>query len=238
MIPSSDSSEALEEQVRLWEETLEEDSEVVEVPLNQALMHDIQLLVDRLVAKADRLVGNFTTNMAENWMLIRCKFDGGKFVNRSQSGSFEQRCYGVALQKNLGKTWVRASWEEMTGAPANEILVDTANHLAKIQDDNRKRKRTEKAKESRRRSKCSRVDNTVAAQKAYSHHDGQIEPDDYIEDISDEKLAKEKDKYYKKNVRRRLKPLKPKRESKLTLKNRWKRGRKESLRPMLGHLQK
>ena len=58
----------------------------------------MQILVDRLASKSSRLIKNFTTNIAENWMHVRCKFDGGKYVNGSQSGSFQHRCYGAGLQ--------------------------------------------------------------------------------------------------------------------------------------------
>ena len=33
-------------------------------------------------------------------MPIRSKFDGGKQINRSQSGSWEGRCAGAALRVN------------------------------------------------------------------------------------------------------------------------------------------
>ena len=54
------------------------------VELNDKMMHDIQMLVARLVEKASQLLGNFTTNLAESWMHIRSKFDGGKVINRSE----------------------------------------------------------------------------------------------------------------------------------------------------------
>ena len=54
------------------------------VELNDKMMHDIQMLVARLVEKASQLLGNFTTNLAESLMHIRSKFDGGKVINRSQ----------------------------------------------------------------------------------------------------------------------------------------------------------
>lgn len=44
-------------------------------------MIDIQKQVSRLVAKAGQLIGNFTTNLAESWMHMRTKFDGGKVIN-------------------------------------------------------------------------------------------------------------------------------------------------------------
>ena len=39
-------------------------------------------------------------------MHVRAKFDGGKVVNRSQSGSWEHHCMGAGLQHNMGKEWV------------------------------------------------------------------------------------------------------------------------------------
>ena len=56
--------------------------------VDERMLCDIQRLVGRLVAKADLLLGNFTTNLCEGWMHIRTKFDGGKQINRVQSGSW------------------------------------------------------------------------------------------------------------------------------------------------------
>ena len=53
------------------------------------LLLDISVTVSRLVAKA----------VAKNSMSIRCKFEGGKVVNRSLSGSWEFRCMGAGLRK-------------------------------------------------------------------------------------------------------------------------------------------
>ena len=78
--------------------------------LNPQLMHEIQVAVSRLVCKAAQLIHNFTTNLAESWMHIRCKFDGGKVVNRSQSGSWEHTllwCRSRAKpRKRMGSTSV------------------------------------------------------------------------------------------------------------------------------------
>ena len=54
--------------------------------INPKLYHDIQVILSRLVAKAEQLIDNVTTNLAESWMHVRTKFDGGKVINRSQSG--------------------------------------------------------------------------------------------------------------------------------------------------------
>ena len=49
-----------------------------ETSIDPKMMIDIQKQVSRLVAKAGQLIGNFTTNLAESWMHMRTKFDGGK----------------------------------------------------------------------------------------------------------------------------------------------------------------
>ena len=45
------------------------------------MLHDITTKLSRLVAKSKQLIGNHTTNLAECWMHIRAKFDGGKVIN-------------------------------------------------------------------------------------------------------------------------------------------------------------
>ena len=114
------------------------------------MMHDIQVLLSRLVAKARQLLGNATTNLKECWMHIRSKFDGGKVINRSQSGSWEHRCMGAGLQQNMGKEW----GPKMTESSPNPVFVDAAQHSAKKAEKDQKRKATDEAKK-KRRSKCS-----------------------------------------------------------------------------------
>ena len=53
--------------------------------------------------------------MAESFMNIRCKFDGGKFYNRIQRGSFQHRTYGAALRFQLGPDWTSKAWFQTTG---------------------------------------------------------------------------------------------------------------------------
>ncbi len=72
------------------------------VDLESELLADVSVLLQRLADKADRLIGNFTSNIAEAWMNIRAKFDGGKMYNRSNRSSWHARCYGGALRMNVG----------------------------------------------------------------------------------------------------------------------------------------
>ena len=137
-----------------------------------------------LVAKASQLIGNETTNLAECWMHIRSKFDGGKVINRSQSGSWEHRCMGAGLQQNLGKEWGPQVWKIMTKTSPNKVFSDTAHNNAKTTEKDRKRKATQEAKDRRRQSKYCRNDNSLAARRAYDRHDGNETPDNIVDDVA------------------------------------------------------
>ncbi len=65
--------------------------------------HNIQVVLSRLVTKAEQLVDNVTTNIAESWMHLRSKYDGGKVFNRPQFGSWEDRFMGAGLLRSVGK---------------------------------------------------------------------------------------------------------------------------------------
>ena len=94
----------MEDQERLWRETTADDDPATEeeilrggqvaTDINPKLHHDIQVILSRLVGKAEQLIDNVTTNIAESWIHVRSKFDRGKVINRSQSGSWEHRCMG------------------------------------------------------------------------------------------------------------------------------------------------
>ena len=203
-------ADIIRDQERMWQDTMQEypatavescpEPGEITQELNPQMMHDIQVLVSRLVSKAGQLIHNFTTNLAENWMHIRCKFDGGKVVNRSQSGSWEHRCYGAGLQQILGKHWAPDTWEKVTNSPPNQVFRDTAESSAKKNNADRKRKATDEAKNSRRQNKYSKKDNSTAAQKAYSQHNSNIQPDDVCSDVSPDYLESLEKSYYNTHV--------------------------------------
>lgn len=194
----------------LWNETLRDDP-ITERDaltggnhghqLNPQLMHEIQVAVSRLVGKAGQLIYNFTTNLAENWMHVRCKFDGGKVVNRSQSGSWEHRCHGAGLEHNLGKEWGPKVWEQATKSPPNQVFSNVATASAKITARDRKRKAEDHSKESRRRNKYSKTDSSTAACRAYRQHNSEIEPEEVTDDVSPEYLESLKQSFYNTKVK-------------------------------------
>ena len=127
-------------QEQLWKETTTDDLSIerealrggdVPTDMDPKMHHDLQVILSRLVGKARQLIENETTNIAESWMHIRSKFDRGKVVNRSQSGSWEHRCMGAGLQQNIGKKWGPACWMDMTDSPPNDVFVDAAECSAK-----------------------------------------------------------------------------------------------------------
>ncbi len=81
----------------MWAEKLADDPGTEDVQwdgltptnIDPRLYHDIQVQPSRLIGKAEQLIGNVTTYLAESWMHIRTKFDGGKVINRCQSGAWE-----------------------------------------------------------------------------------------------------------------------------------------------------
>ena len=141
-----------------WRETLADDPAterearqggLTPTKVNDKMLHDIQTVLNRLVGKANKLLGNHTTNLAECWMHMRTKFDGGKVINRSQSGSWEHRCMGAGLCQNMGVEWGPQVWKNMTNASPNKVFTDAVDCSAKRVKKDTKRKNTEAAKESR-----------------------------------------------------------------------------------------
>ncbi len=104
------------------------------------MYHDIQVILSRLVAKAEQLIDNVTTNLAESWMHVRTKYDGGKVINRSQSGSWEHHCMGAGLQHNMGKEWGPVAWKQMTHSSPAKIFKDASQRSAKKASSEKERK--------------------------------------------------------------------------------------------------
>jgi len=103
-------------------------------------------------------------------MHIRSKFDGGKQINRSQSGSWEGRCAGAALRVNEGPAWGPACWANVTKSEANKCFKSVSAAKSKKVVADYKRKSKEEAKIKRKRRK--RNDNSLQSRLDYSRYDG------------------------------------------------------------------
>ena len=106
-------------------------------------------------------------------MHMRCKFDGGKQINCSQSGAWEGRCAGAGLRQNYGPNWGPHVWEQVTGDEPNTVFREVSQNRTKEVNRDRARKSGSGAKESRRKSKQKKSnDNSPQARRDYSRNDG------------------------------------------------------------------
>ena len=107
---------------------------------------------------------------------------------------------GAGLHQNMGVEWGPQVWKNMTNASPNKVFTDAVDCSAKRVKKDTKRKNTEAAKESRRRSKYAQTDNTAAARSAYSRHDNGITPEEVIDDVPPEHLEQLKTSFYSTKV--------------------------------------
>ena len=117
------------------------------------LFFRVQRAGDRLVSIAPQLVTNTTTNLAECYMNIRCKFDGGKFYNRIQRGAFQHRSYGAGLRFQLGPDWSSQVWPRATGSEPGEVMVDLNAKRKREHEKSADCKSKPEYKEQRKRAK-------------------------------------------------------------------------------------
>ena len=56
-------------------------------------------------------------------MHIKCKFDGGKQINRSQSGSWQAHCAGAGLWFNKGAAWGPRTQKQILSTPPSDSFL-------------------------------------------------------------------------------------------------------------------
>ena len=105
-------------------------------------------------------------------MHIRSKFDGGKQINRIQSGSWQARCAGAGLRCNMGPSWGPTAWEKAVGTSPPQVYYSTATKAVQQAEHDRKRKASEKSKAQRKKTKYSSaaIDNSLISRRAYSRY--------------------------------------------------------------------
>ncbi len=169
-------------------------------PLQGEMLYDISKLLQRLADKASRLMGNNTSNLAENWMSIRCKFDGGKKINRCQRGSWHSRCTGAGLRRNLGTEWSAITWERTTGRPASLPLWNFGKSQARALQRSKKSKARPHVKKNARARKLRQQgqSNSKDAKKSYG---AEVEELVAESDISKSELETKCKDFYEKTVK-------------------------------------
>lgn len=148
--------EEIEEEVHMHneeDEAREGDATVEHPDIPEDLLFRIVRAGDRLVSMAPQLISNTTSNLAECFMNIRCKFDGGKYYNRIQRGSFQHRTYGAGLRFQLGPDWSSKVWPKATGSDAGEIAKASGEKQVREHQQTMRRKSTAKYQEQRKKAK-------------------------------------------------------------------------------------
>ena len=126
----------------------------------QNIIRDVSDYLNRLAQKSERLIGNFTTNLAEDWMSIRMKFDGGKIINRCNRGSWHARCFGGALRKNLGPAWSPSIYQKSIGIKPGIFFCNTFRQKAlKHKRSLTSQKKEEVAAKRRKRKNINTLEN-------------------------------------------------------------------------------
>ena len=99
------------------------------------VLQDVRDGVENVCKKADFLLTDVTTNLAENYMSVAAKFCGGKQISRSKRGSYHARIGGASLSYALGPKWHAYTWKKtFNHSPTNimkKFCSKTANHRAK-----------------------------------------------------------------------------------------------------------
>ncbi|XP_063231011.1 uncharacterized protein LOC134535725 isoform X2 [Bacillus rossius redtenbacheri] len=79
------------------------------------IFDQVESLVNRLVAKAPRLIADKTSNQAEFYMSLLAKYNAGKRINFTQRGSFKRRCTVAGMRFQKGHTWEISPFKKLTG---------------------------------------------------------------------------------------------------------------------------
>ena len=133
-------------------------------------------------------------------MHIRSKFDGGKQINRSQSGSWEARCAGAALRVNEGPEWGPKCWEKITKLKNNQTYKTVSAKRTKQLARDNKRKASETVKLQRKKRK--RTGDSLQGHLDYSRYDSKgPNASEVPSDLSPANLRDVMIKYYEANIK-------------------------------------
>ncbi|XP_060568496.1 uncharacterized protein LOC132727107 [Ruditapes philippinarum] len=163
----------------------------------EELLRDIFLFLNRLSEKANRLIGNFTSNLAESWMSIKCKFEGGKMFNKCFRGSFYARCYGGALRSLLGPAWSPQVYNQLTGKRPDRVFINTYRQRF-VRYRCTKRAKGSEINRNKRKLKKMKASVESSSKKARKEYGETVLQD--TADISPSQLKKECDTFYKSTI--------------------------------------
>ena len=104
----------------------------------------------------------------------RCATPGGQTRSKSSPTFRQSKCMGAALSQNLGAMSSPQVWSSMTSEIPSHLFAGISESTGSELSKQRKWKATEEAKARRHQSKYPRVENSLAARRSYSRHNGEI----------------------------------------------------------------
>ena len=153
-------------------------------------------ITNRYAAKASSLLGNHTTNLAENWMAVRAKFDGGKQVFRCQSSAWNTRCSGASLRFQHGPDWSPKVWQKVFGSTANPVFTREYDRRLARHASQKKYRLSEAGRNQRYVRKIGMKKLSDEGKEDYGPDAKQNEPD-----VNQATLNKSKEMFYNTNVK-------------------------------------
>ena len=122
------------------------------------LFAEIMAAVNILANKANRLVTNNTTNLAETFMSLVARFSGGKQINRSNSGGYHIRCQAAGLDYQNSAQWLSRSWKTSFGNSPSTVAKKYIRKQNRKREMARKRLYTEAGKRRCKKRILKRAD--------------------------------------------------------------------------------
>ena len=157
------------------------------IPVEKEMIQDIKGIPNRLANKSSSLIGNVTSNLAENWMSIRLKFDGRKRVNRCSRGSWHSRCYVAFLRSSRGAKWSPGVWKEQTRSKPSAAFIRFYNRYAHHQQCTKisRNKPEVKSCSVKQKHESRKVATSIKARKSYGPEAEKIEDDLHKEELEE-----------------------------------------------------
>ncbi len=170
-------------------------------PVFETMLADILVILSRYAGKAARLIENCTTNLAECYMSVRAKLDGGKQTFRSGKGSFNHRSTGAALRMNCGPMWSPMVWHKTFSCTPNSVFTGEYMKRDHQNEYNKLRSKDPEVRQKRKSTKLSRNKESLSSHSVASYSQtGEQCPLD-IPDVSEASLETLKTTYYNTNVK-------------------------------------
>ncbi len=200
---SSYISDILGDQAQFWKEGMGDEDLLKargecldeKMEIDSKMYVAIYQIVLRYANKAESLLDNETTILAEMWMNIRSKFDGGKQINGVQKSSWNTRCIVASLRFQFGPDKSPIVWKIIFLEDANPVFQKTYSIRLKAHQIAAKYAKSAKGLLARRKRKQKGMKSSGEGKQFYGTDSVQVE-----NDLTPSELAVVKEQFYQTHV--------------------------------------